>query len=128
MLRGLNIAGAGLASAQLRSEVAGHNLANAGTADFRRRVVATGSFTEMMITRVDGEASAALGPMGGGPAVAAQGQDTVQEALPGSGNVDPTREMVELMAAVRVFEALQRTVLAQDEAARKAATDIGRVF
>lgn len=129
MMRGLNIARAGLASAQLRSEVAGHNLANAETSDFRRRVVATGSFTQLVINRVDGADSAeVVGALGAGPVGVAQGQDRVQEALPGASNVDPTREMVELMSAVRVFEALQRTVLAQDEATRKAASEIGRVF
>lgn len=129
MLRGLEVAGAGLAMERWRSEVATHNLANIATPDYQRRTVAAGTFTDLLVRRLDGAAGdpPAVGAVGAGPAPAADQRDDAPPSTSGGSNVEPGQEMVDLMSALRTFEAIQRAVQAQDEATRKAATELGRV-
>jgi flagellar basal-body rod protein FlgG len=60
------------------------------------------------------------GPNGGGQVYVMQGK------LEGS-NVNPAKEMVEMIAAMRAYETSQRAIQAQDELLGKAVNEVGRV-
>ena len=62
---------------------------------------------------------------GGAQPVPAPGTFVVQEALEAS-TVNPVREMVEMIAVHRAYEASQRTLTAQDETLGKAVNEIAR--
>ncbi|HPN65653.1 MAG TPA: flagellar basal body rod C-terminal domain-containing protein, partial [Candidatus Goldiibacteriota bacterium] len=44
-----------------------------------------------------------------------------------SSNVNPVREMVEMITAFRAYEASQKAISAQDQTLDKAVNDVGRV-
>lgn len=132
MIRGLYIARAGMLAEQSRADLAGHNLANADTPGYRRRVAATGTFAQLLLERLGDtptldRRAAPVGPLGQGPVLALVREDLSREPLPGSSNVDPGQEMVDLMVAVRAYEAQQRVIQAQDAALGKAVNELGRV-
>lgn len=131
MVRGILIARAGMLAQQARAEVAAHNLANAATPGYRRKVGAVGAFQDLLLARLDpagpgaDPAPAPVGPLSFGPAVAAVAEDPAPP-LPGGSNVEPGREMVELMTAVRAYEAGQRVLQALDDVLAQA-VQLGRV-
>lgn len=130
MLRGLQIAAAGMQMEQARAEVGSHNLANAATPGYRRQVAVAGDFRDVLLQRLGDPADQgrdpAVGRLSFGPLLVATAADTRTDPLPDGSNVDAAREMTDLLVALRTYTVNQRSLQIQDATLARA-LELGKV-
>ena len=85
MLRGLYTAASGMLARQVQQERLANDLANVNTAGYKRERLVTASFPELLLSRLEPPAPAAVGPLGTGTVVADAGPDLAQGPLQETG-------------------------------------------